>query len=134
MLAAPTVRRPLSGAQAGIWYAQQLDLDNPMYNTGEYIDINGPVERSIFETALRQAVLEAEALHARFEEDRDGPWQVLEPNAEWTLHYMDLSKEEAAFEQAKAWMDADLRRPCRLTEDPLFTEALFKLSGERYLW
>lgn len=33
----------LTGAQTGIWFAQQLDPDNPIYNTAEYIEINGPV-------------------------------------------------------------------------------------------
>lgn len=59
-------RWPLSGAQSGIWFAQQLDPDNPIFNTGEYIDIRGPVDPDRFETAVRQAVMEAEALHARF--------------------------------------------------------------------
>ncbi|CAG7594895.1 Dimodular nonribosomal peptide synthase [Paenibacillus solanacearum] len=134
MLIASTVRRPLSGAQAGIWYAQQLDPRNPMYNTGEYVDIHGPVERTTFEAALRHVWLETEALHVRFEEDHEGPWQVFAPNAGWTLHVLDLSMEQAPFDQAKAWMDADLSRPCHLTEGPLFTEALLKIGPERYLW
>lgn len=33
-----TQQLPLTGAQAGIWFAQQLDPDNPIYNTGEYVD------------------------------------------------------------------------------------------------
>ncbi|THF76595.1 amino acid adenylation domain-containing protein [Cohnella fermenti] len=134
MLVAPTIRRPLSGAQAGIWYAQQLDPHNPMYNTGEYVDIRGPLDRRTFEAALRQAWLEAEALHVRFEEDGEGPWQVLAPHSGWTLHEADLSGEAEPFELARAWMDADLGRPCKLAEGPLLTQALFKLGPERYLW
>ncbi|MDF2723024.1 MAG: diguanylate cyclase, partial [Paenibacillus sp.] len=134
MLVASTIRRALSGAQAGIWYAQQLDPHNPMYNTGEYVDIRGPVERTAFEAALRQVLREAETLHVRFEEDHEGPWQLFAPNTGWTLHDLDFSKEEAPFEQAKAWMSADLSRACDLTEGPLFTEALLQIEPERYLW
>lgn len=136
MIAAPTIRRPLSGAQAGIWYAQQLDPHNPMYNTGEYVDIQGHIEPATFEAALRQVLMEAESLHARFEEDHEGPWQVLTSGAlaGWTMHYMDLSKESEPEQQAETWMTEDLSRSCHLTEGPLFTEALFKIGAERYLW
>lgn len=41
----------LTGAQTGIWFAQQLDPDNPIYNTAEYIEINGPVNIALFEEA-----------------------------------------------------------------------------------
>ncbi|RTE06428.1 amino acid adenylation domain-containing protein [Paenibacillus whitsoniae] len=134
MLVASTIRRALSGAQAGIWYAQQLDPHNPMYNTGEYVDVHGLVDLTTFEAALRQVLAEAEALHVRFEEDHEGPWQVFTPNAGWTLAYVDLSGDPNSFEQAKAWMNADLSRPRQLTEGPLFTEALFKIGPERFLW
>lgn len=42
----------LTGAQTGIWFAQRLDPDNPIYNTAEYIEINGPINIALFEEAL----------------------------------------------------------------------------------
>ena len=30
------IRHSLSSAQSGMWFAQQLDPLNPIYNTGEY--------------------------------------------------------------------------------------------------
>ncbi|MBW7462243.1 hypothetical protein K0U00_50150, partial [Paenibacillus sepulcri] len=96
--------RPLSGAQSGIWFAQQLDPENPIYNTGEWVEIHGPVDTACFEAALRQAVGEAESLHARFGEDRDGPWQIIDPSSDWPLHRIDVSAEPNPREAAEAWM------------------------------
>ena len=59
------VRHSLSSAQTGMWFAQQLDPRNPIYNTGEYVEINGNINQDIFELAVRKVVMEAEALHVR---------------------------------------------------------------------
>ncbi|WP_458460278.1 condensation domain-containing protein, partial [Paenibacillus sp.] len=47
---------PLSSAQSGIWYAQQLNPDNPMYNTAEYVVIDGQIHTGRFEESVRQTV------------------------------------------------------------------------------
>lgn len=83
----------LTGAQTGIWFAQQLDPDNPIYNTAEYIEINGPVNIALFEEALRHVIKEAESLHVRFGENMDGPWQMINPSPDVQLHVIDVSSE-----------------------------------------
>jgi hypothetical protein len=71
----------------GIWFAQQLDPENPIYNTAEYVEIKGPLDQELFEKALRHVMKEAESFHARFGEDQDGPWQVIVPSADFPIHY-----------------------------------------------
>jgi nonribosomal peptide synthetase DhbF len=135
MLVASTLRLPLSGAQSGIWYAQQLDPSNPMYNTGEYVEIDGPVDQVTFEKALRQVVQEAESLHVLFEENGEGPWQVTNASSSsWSLHYIDVSQQNAPTQTARTWMNEDLAKPCDLGKGPLFTEALFKIKEDRFIW
>ena len=80
VLAEPVSRQlelshPLSAAQLGIWFAQQLDRASPLYNIADYLEIHGPIDRDLFERALRQVVAEAEALHARFVDSGSGPQQ-----------------------------------------------------------
>ncbi|MBN2911031.1 amino acid adenylation domain-containing protein, partial [Polycladomyces sp. WAk] len=128
------VRWPLSGAQSGIWFAQHLDPENPIYNAGEYIEIHGPIDPALFESALRQAVMEAESLHLRFGEDEDGPWQIIDPSSDWPFHVIDLSGEPDPREAALAWMKDDLARPVDLKRGPLFTQALFKVAPDCFLW
>ncbi|MFO3789451.1 amino acid adenylation domain-containing protein [Bacillus mojavensis] len=124
----------LTGAQSGIWFAQQLDPDNPIYNTAEYIEINGPIDISLFEEALRHVIKEAESLHVRFGEDMDGPWQMMNPSPDVQLQVIDVSSEPNPEKTALNWMKADLAKPVDLQHDPLFREALFKAGPQRFFW
>lgn len=128
------VRHSLSGAQTGMWFAQQLDPENPIYNTGEYIEIHGSVDTKIFELAVRKVVMEAESLHVQFEEDEKGPWQVIDASPEFHMHIIDVSKEENPQKAAEAWMKVDLSTPVNLKKDKLYTEALFKVDSNRFFW
>lgn len=128
------VRHSLSSAQTGMWFAQQLDPLNPIYNTGEYVEINGNINQEIFELAVRKVVMEAEALHVRFEEDEIGPWQVIEKSSNFHMHFIDVRKEEDSEEAAKIWMKNDLSMPVDLKTDTLFTEALIQVENNRFFW
>ncbi len=124
----------LTGAQTGIWFAQQLDPDNPIYNTAEYIEINGPINIALFEEALRYVIKEAESLHVRFGENMDGPWQMINPSPDVQLHVIDVSSEPDPEKTALNWMKADLAKPVDLGYDPLFNEALFIAGPDRFFW
>ncbi|CAI6080263.1 Dimodular nonribosomal peptide synthase [Paenibacillus sp. JJ-100] len=126
---------PLSSAQSGIWYAQQLNPDNPMYNTAEYVVIEGQIHPGLFEKSVRQTVMEAESLNMVYGENEQGPWQSLRSNMnDWTFHVMDVRDQADPHAAALDWMKQDLRRPVNLAIGPLFTEALFQVSEDRYYW
>ncbi|MFD8318723.1 amino acid adenylation domain-containing protein [Kitasatospora purpeofusca] len=132
---------PLLATQAAIWYAQALDPDSPVYNTGDAVEITGPLDAALFESALRRTVDEADALSAVVvaedpdTEDADpAPRQRLAPGRPWTLHHLDLRAEVDPEAAAEAWMRADLARPVDLAEGPLFTQALIRLAEDRHWW
>ncbi|MCW7944029.1 hypothetical protein AAW14_18740, partial [Streptomyces hygroscopicus] len=126
---------PLSSAQREVWFAQQLDLDNPIYNVGGYLEILGPIDPTLFEVALRQAVNEAETLHVRFVEHRGEPGQVLEPpSSQWPLHRIDVGDAADPRAAAEEWMRADLTQPYDLSRAPLFRQALFTAGPDRFFW
>jgi nonribosomal peptide synthetase MxcG len=125
---------PLSAAQHGIWVGQQFDRTSPVYNAGECIEIRGAVDVAHFESALRQAVSEAEALHSRFVSGATGPVQYVEPRADWPLHFVDVSGTPDPWAAAHAWMREDLTRTVDLGQGPLFAEALFKAAPDRFFW
>jgi nonribosomal peptide synthetase DhbF len=124
----------LSTAQTGIWYAQQLDPKNPIYNTGEFVQINGDLNLELFEQALRAVIGEAESLHAQFHEDQQGLWQTFAPNHDWPLHVIDLRGQANPLARAHEWMQQNLAQPIDLQRDPLFTQALFLIEPQHYLW
>ncbi|MFJ6381596.1 amino acid adenylation domain-containing protein [Kitasatospora sp. NPDC092039] len=126
---------PLLAAQAAIWYAQALDPASPVYNTGDAVEITGPLDEDRFEQALRQAVDEAQALNAVVVTGPDGtPRQRLRPGRHWPLHRLDLRAAADPAAEAEVWMRADLARPADLAEGPLFTHALIRLTDDRRVW
>ncbi|MGW3204467.1 amino acid adenylation domain-containing protein, partial [Streptomyces sp. NPDC001135] len=127
---------PLTAAQSGVWYAQQLNPQNTIFNTGEFLEISGPVDAALLEEALRHVVAEAETLRLRFQPAEDGPVSRIVPAAEldWSLHVVDVSTEPDPWSAARAWMAEDFARPLDTEHDQLFLFALFKLADDRHLW
>ncbi|MFE2532170.1 amino acid adenylation domain-containing protein, partial [Streptomyces sp. NPDC059371] len=126
---------PLTAAQREIWLAEQRSRTPiPGYRVGECLEIHGPVDRELFETALRRVVDEVDALHVTFVDDGDGPLQVLRESWDWTPAHLDLSGEPDPRAVALEWMERDLLRPLDLARDPLFGHALIKASPTEYLW
>ncbi|MEU6237426.1 amino acid adenylation domain-containing protein, partial [Kitasatospora sp. NPDC047058] len=127
---------PLTAAQSGVWYAQQLNPQNTIFNTGEFLEIGGPVDAELFEAALRRVVAEAETLRLRFTETERGPAARIVPAAEldWSLHVVDVTGTPDPWAAARAWMAEDFARPLDTEHDQLFLFALFKVAEDRHLW
>ncbi|MEW1871965.1 amino acid adenylation domain-containing protein [Streptomyces caelestis] len=128
-------RRPLSGAQEGLWYAGRLAPDGAAYNTAEAVEVHGPLDTALFETALRRTVGEADTFALRFADTDDGPRCHLAPDADdWTLHRVDVSGAEDPGAAAWAHVRADLATPVDLEKGPLFAHTLLTLAPDRFLW
>ncbi|WP_345522298.1 condensation domain-containing protein, partial [Streptomyces echinatus] len=118
---------PLTAAQREIWLAEQRSRTPiPGYRVGECLEIHGPVDRQLFESALRRVVDEVDALHVTFVDDGEGPRQVLRESWDWAPAHLDLSGEPDPRAAAVEWMERDLLRPLDLARDPLFGHALIK--------
>ena len=61
-----TATWPLTAGQSGMWFAEHLDPSNPAYQIAECLEIHGPVNTALMETALRQVFAEAQILRLRF--------------------------------------------------------------------
>ncbi|MET7598001.1 amino acid adenylation domain-containing protein [Streptomyces sp. NPDC005496] len=128
-------RRPLSGAQEGLWFAQRLAPGSAAYNTGEYVEIHGPLDTRLFETALRRTVAEADTFALRFPDTPDGPRCVTAeaPDA-WPLHRVDVSGAADPAAAAEEWIRRDLATPVDIEAGPLFSHALLTLAPDRHYW
>ncbi|MFI0235788.1 amino acid adenylation domain-containing protein [Streptomyces sp. NPDC016845] len=126
---------PLTGAQEGLWYAQRLSPDSAAYNTGEAVEIHGPVDADLFENALRRTVGEADTFALRFLDTDDGPRCGRAPYADdWALHRIDVSGADDAESAAWEWIRADLAAPVDIDKGPLFSHALLTLAPDRHIW
>jgi enterobactin synthetase component F len=126
-------RLPLTTAQTGMWFAQQLNLRNPIYKIAEYIDIAGGVDLGLLEVSLRQAVLDTEAIRVHIEADDEVIGQLVDPLVDWPLPVRDLSGTADPWTRAHDWMQADLSRPVDLRRAPVFTFTVLRLAADRCL-
>ncbi|XIG79721.1 non-ribosomal peptide synthetase [Streptomyces sp. SGAir0957] len=128
--------RSLTGAQEGLWYAQRLSPDSAAYNTGEAVEISGPVDAGLFENALRRTVGEADTFALRFSDTDDGPrCRQGEPGLDdWALHRIDVSGADDPENAAWEWIRADLAAPVDIDKGPLFSHALLTLAPDRHIW
>ncbi|WP_455356991.1 amino acid adenylation domain-containing protein, partial [Streptomyces sp. SYSU K217416] len=127
-------RRELMAGQLGVWHAQELNPNSPIYNMGEYLEIHGNVDADLFETAVRKSVQELDCFHLRFEATAEAPRQYFDLRSDWLFHMIDVSGEEDPRSSAESWMRADMGRPVFLQGDELFTHALFKVGEGLFFW
>src|SRR5262245_13056219 len=95
---------PLSSAQLGIWFAQQIDPSSAEFNFGEYVEICGAIDPALFEQALRQVVAETDALRVRITLEAGEPRQVIGEAPAWSLPIIDVSGKADARAAAEALM------------------------------
>nr|CAJ18237.2 non-ribosomal peptide synthetase B [Actinoplanes friuliensis] len=126
-------RRPVSAAQLGIWVAQQVLPDSPLYNCGCYYEI-GAADPVLLDRAVRHAVAETEALRSRFETIDDELWQLVGPAEPEPLEVVDLSAEADPQEAAQSWMRAAMAGVRPLGRGPLSRQAVLLLGADRRLW
>ncbi|MEU2393372.1 amino acid adenylation domain-containing protein, partial [Streptomyces sp. NPDC007369] len=125
---------PLTAAQREIWLAEQrarTALD--AYRIGDYLEVHGPVDADLVETALRRVVDEIDALHVTFVHDGQEPRQIVRAAWDWEPTRLDLSTEPEPRAAALAWMARDRMRPLDLARDPLFSLALISLSPVHHI-
>jgi amino acid adenylation domain-containing protein/non-ribosomal peptide synthase protein (TIGR01720 family) len=125
---------PLSPTQQDIWLSYQIDSDAPAYRAAECLEIEGPLDRGLFERALHRAVADVDALRARFIETPQGPRQLIGAVPQVRPVWSDLRDHADPRAAADAWINADLARTVDLADDPLFTFAVFRIADQRYLW
>src|SRR5690606_16111098 len=110
---------PLTEAQSGLWYAQRLDPANPTFNTGQYLDLRGPLDVEALGAAVDRAGEEAEALSLRFIDAPEGPLQLVDPALRPRLEVVDLSGEDDPERAALASIQSSMATPVSPERGPL---------------
>lgn len=131
---APFNAYPMTEAQSGLWYAQRLDPQNPIFNTAHYIDIKGSLDIEAFKAAVDQVAEEAQSLSLRFVDDKMGVLQVIDPAHRPFLKITDVSAEADPLAEAMVQMRRDHDTPVDPTRDPLAANLLFRVGEDRHIW
>ncbi|HHX89608.1 MAG TPA: AMP-binding protein, partial [Paracoccus sp.] len=125
---------PLTEAQSGLWYLQKIEPDNPILNTGQYLEILGQLDLDAFRIAFDRMAGEAQALSLRFEETPDGPVQHVDDTLRPRLDIVDLSGAPEPEHLALEAMRRDTDTPVDLAAGHLSFFRLFIVGPERFFW
>ncbi|MEM7346740.1 MAG: condensation domain-containing protein, partial [Chloroflexota bacterium] len=126
---------PLSHIQEGVWYTEQLQPGLPTYNTSKVFRLNGPLEIPTLEQSLQFIIQRQEILRTSFVLVDGTPQQIIHPQVEFTLEYLDLqplTKEEQA-DQLADFLALDIHSPLDLEQAPLLRVTVVHLGTDSYI-
>lgn len=128
------VELPLTDAQLGLYYAQALDLANPIFNTSQRVDIRGPLDLEAFRAAVDQASAEADAFASAVRDVDGTPHLVFDPVQTPRLQVIDLTGEVDPLATANRRITAEERRFIDLARGPLVQHWLLRIGTDHAIW
>jgi amino acid adenylation domain-containing protein len=127
---------PLSFAQQRLWFLNELEPDNPLYNVPIAIGMSGTLNMSALEQSLNEIVGRHEVLRTTFRTENNQPMQVIAPEFKLQVEVTDLSAlPQTEQESAVKRMAIDGAKTIfDLETGPLFRAAVLRLNaGEHVL-
>ncbi len=121
---------PLSFAQERLWFLDQLEPGNPLYNNLAAIRLSGSLNLTALERTLNEIVRRHEILRSTFAIVDGRPVQSIAPNLQLALPVVDLQSLPEREGEAMRLATEEARRPFNLSEGPLLRVTLMKLAEE----
>ncbi|GAC1437037.1 MAG: hypothetical protein NVSMB58_28730 [Terriglobales bacterium] len=126
---------PLSFAQQRLWFLDQLEPNNPLYNVPWAIRMHGSLNLPVLESALDSLIERHEILRTTYQIVNDHPVQVVTPKLDFRLAVVDLGTFSAATREneARRIAEAEATRPFDLSRDPMLRCTLLVLDKDEYV-
>ena len=125
---------PLTGAQAGVWYAQRVDPDSTAFHLAAHLEVRGAVDLDRLTAAMDATAAEADCLHHTFAEVDGTPRQFRAEPMVPPAQVLDLRAEPDPYAAALARLAAERAEPLELAGGPLFHQRLVRIADDRALW
>ncbi|WP_237107520.1 condensation domain-containing protein [Nonomuraea sp. MG754425] len=117
-----------SSSQQGFYFLSQVAPDDPVYNCGVCLSLDGPVDVAALARAVQGTAGRHDALRARFEPRQGVPAPVLEPGPAIRLGRADVGRAEL-YERVRQ----EFRAPFDLHRGPLCRFTLFTHGPDRHV-
>ncbi|HEY3581866.1 MAG TPA: amino acid adenylation domain-containing protein, partial [Pyrinomonadaceae bacterium] len=126
---------PLSFAQQRLWFIDQLEPGNPVYNTPRGVRLRGVLDVAALEHALTTLVRRHESLRTTFRDLHGEPAQVIGNAEPFTVIVEDLSglPEATREEAAHRLIREEALRPFDLSAGPLMRARLLRLAKDEHI-
>ena len=128
-------RLPLSFAQQRLWFLDQLEPNNPIYNVPYIARVRGELDVEILQRTINEIVSRHETLRTTFPTIDDEPVQVIAPAMEIALAKVDLTSvpEWAREDEARKLAMEELMRPFNLSTGPLLRASVLRLAADDHV-
>ena len=122
---------PLGFAQERLWFLEQMEPGNPVYNVPLALALRGRLDTSALEAGLREIVARHESLRAVFSAEGGRPVQRVRAEVELTLEHRDVGGLDEG--EVRRCAEAEARRPFDLAQGPLLRALLLRRSEDEHL-
>ena len=125
----------LSFAQQRLWFLDQLEPGNSVYNLSPAYRLTGSLNVTALEQSLKEIIQRHEVLRTTFPAVDGQPSQVIAPNIALTLPITDLREHPETEREALAHQIAseEAQKPFTLATEPLFRAQLLRLAETEYV-
>jgi amino acid adenylation domain-containing protein len=126
---------PLSFAQRRLWFLDQMDPGNPLYNVPRAIRLTGNLNVPALLRALNALVERHEILRTTYQVAVDQPVQVVAPRLAFELPVIDLSGQDRGRreEEARRIVQEESDKGFNLASDPILRGKLLKLGEDEHV-
>ncbi|WAC56477.1 amino acid adenylation domain-containing protein [Gordonia sp. SL306] len=131
---APQGAIPMTAAQRGIFYAQQLDPEVPM-SVAAFAEFRDDVDADVMESAVAATAHETESGRLRLIATDDGePVTLVDDDRTIILGRRDFSDADDPRAAAMAWIDDHRSHATDLYNDELLQTYLLRLGDKHHIW
>ncbi|RZL78307.1 MAG: amino acid adenylation domain-containing protein, partial [Rhodococcus sp. (in: high G+C Gram-positive bacteria)] len=124
---------PLSRAQRGHWFAQQMSPDVPL-NVAQFVELRGQIDFDLLAAATDRGCRELQSPCTYLVDDGGIPAQVVDLEIQDAVTYRDFRHRNEPAVEARAWMDAEYTKPRDLMADRLISATLLQIADDHYFW
>ena len=134
-VSAVTRTAPLSFAQQRLWFLDQYEPDNILYNIAHAIRLQGPLDITALEQSLNDILWRHEALRTTFSVVDDRPVQVIHKAWDFSLTLIELRESSSEKMEATAARLAteEAEKPFNLARGPLLRVKLLRLADDDHV-
>src|SRR6185312_13152302 len=125
---------PVSYAQQGLWFINQIDPRSTAYNLFFMLSMNARINTEALESSLNAIIQRHETLRTIFVAHEGQPMQVITPYLKLPLEVIDLEylPESQRHNEMLRLANTEVQMPFDLACGPLLRTTLFRFGAEQY--